>query len=57
MSSNLRRCRWCKEVAYCSQACLLKDEERHRQLHSLRWVLHKSHKFLLEGNDFEDLWL
>lgn len=39
----LRRCRYCREVAYCSGACAEADSRRHAEVHATRLIFFKDH--------------
>ena len=39
---HLRRCRYCREVAYCSVSCAEADSERHAEVHALRLMFFKN---------------
>ena len=39
----LRRCRYCREVAYCSVACAEADSGRHAEVHATRLIFFRDH--------------
>lgn len=40
----LRRCRFCREVAYCSAACAEADSKRHAEVHAMRLMFFQDHQ-------------
>lgn len=51
----LRRCRLCREVAYCSAACRRSHAKRHAELHALRLLFLQRKMSFTDDKDFEDL--
>ena len=41
---GLRRCRYCRNAAFCSAFCAAKGEGLHRQAHALRLIFFKDHQ-------------
>lgn len=48
--SPLRRCRFCREVAYCSTACAEADGKRHAEAHALRLIFFSDHQAVLASD-------
>ena len=44
VAKRLRRCRYCREVAYCCVACAETDSARHADLHALRLIFFENHE-------------
>lgn len=51
----LRRCRLCREVAYCSAACRRAHAKRHAELHALRLLFLQRKMSFIDDKDFENL--
>ena len=51
----LRRCRLCREVAYCSAECRRAHAKRHTEIHALRLLFLQRKMSYIDDRDFADL--
>jgi len=53
---SLRRCCYCRQAVYCSEACCDADSTRHAEMHALRMLFFRDRKpDFWNAVDFESL--